>query len=146
MPSGGQTLTFYFLALVVTVLVWLATHLVGKPLLAYRAIRADIARCLVLYANVPSYTGAIDTPLPPRTHQAQVKYRELASELVAFENTITFYHVWAACKIIPARKDLDEAKRNLIGLSNSVGERDQYVAISKRENNIQRLLRIKLPG
>ncbi len=146
MPSGGQTLTFYFLALVVTVLVWLATHLVGKPLLAYRAIRADIARCLVLYANVPSYVGAIDTLLPPRTHQAQVKYRDLASELVAFENTIIFYPLLAACKFIPTRKELNEAKGNLIGLSNSVGERDQYVAISKRENNIQRLLRIKLPG
>ncbi len=146
MPSDVQIAAVYLLALVLGVLGWLATHLVGKPLLAYRAIRADIARCLVLYANVPSYTGAIDTPLPPRTHQAHEKYRELASELVAFENTITFYHVWAVCKIIPTRKELDEAKRNLIGLSNSVGERDQYVAISKRENNIQRLLRIKLPG
>ncbi len=116
MLSDGQTLTLYLLALVVGVLGWL----VGKPFLAYRAIRADIARYLVLYANVPSYFGTKHEPIPPRTHEAQDKYRELASELVAFENTIIFYPLLAACKFIPTQKELNEAKGNLIGLSNSV--------------------------
>ena len=142
MPSDGQTLTLYLLALVVAVLGWL----VGQPFLAYRAIRADIARCLVLYANVPSYSGAKHEPIPLRTYEAHMKYRELASELAVFENTITFYPLWAACKIIPTRKELNEAKGNLIGLSNSVGDRDQYDAVSKRENTIRRLLRIKTAG
>ncbi|MEE8625520.1 MAG: hypothetical protein V3T19_09285, partial [Acidiferrobacterales bacterium] len=98
------------------------------------------------YANVPSYSGAKHEPIPLRTYEAHMKYRELASELVVFANTITFYPLWAACKIIPTRNDLDEAKRNLIGLSNSVGDRDQYDAVSKRENTIRRLLRIKTAG
>ncbi len=125
---------------------WLATRLVGKPFLAYQAVRADIVRCLVLYANVPSYSGAKHEPIPLRTYEAHMKYRELASELVVFANTITFYPLWAACKIIPTRNELDEAKRNLIGLSNSVGDRDQYDAVSKREDTIGRLLRIKTAG
>ncbi len=125
---------------------WLATRLVGKPFLAYQAVRADIVRCSVLYANVPSYSGAKHEPIPLRTYEAHMKYRELASELAVFANTIPFYPLWAACKIIPTRNGLDEAKGNLIGLSNSVGDRDQYDAISKRENTIRRLLRIKTAG
>ncbi len=144
MPSGGQTLTFYLLALVVGVLGWLATHLVGKPFLAYRAVRADIARCLVLYANVPP-AGEIDIPVPPHI-KARAKYRELASELVACSNTIAFYQVWSAFKIIPTQEELYEVKGDLIALSNSVGEEVQYDAISERENNMRRLLRIKLAG
>ena len=133
-------------ALVVAALVGLANHLVGKPFRAYRAVRADIAGCLMLYANVPSYSGVKHEPIPPRTHEAQEKYRKLASDLVAFVNTITFYPLLAACKIIPTRNELDEAKGNLIGLSNSVGDRDQYEAVSKRKNTIRRLLRIKTAG
>ena len=85
MTSDLQSVALYLLALGIGVVGWLATHLVGKPFLVYRAVRADIARCLVLYANVP-YAGAIDTPLPPRTKEAQQKYRELASELVDCNN------------------------------------------------------------
>ena len=141
MTSDLQGVAAYLL--VVGVAVWLATRLVGKPFLAYRAVRADIARCLVFYANVP-FVGPIDTPLPPRTHEARLKYRELASELVACSNTLAFYQVWAACKILPTRKDLDSARGNLIGLSNSVGDRDQVDEITRRKTNIRRLLRIKL--
>jgi hypothetical protein len=121
---------------------WAATHLIGKPFLAYRDLRAEITRCLVLYANIPcSITSEVVPPL--RTIEAQNKHRELASQLVAIGNTIPFYQVWSLIGMIPKWSELQEAKGNLIGLSNSIGEPNQSLEISRREDNVRRLLRIR---
>jgi hypothetical protein len=121
---------------------WIATHLIGKPFLTYRDLRAEIARCLILYANVPCPSTVEFSP-PARTVEARTKYRELASQLYAVGNTIPLYGMWARVSVMPAWNELEEARGNLIGLSNSVGEPNQGLEISRRQDNIRRLLKIK---
>ena len=137
-----QSMMTYGLALLVAVVGWIATNLIGKPYLAYRALRAEIASCLILYANIPCppHPEAI---LPPRTVEARDKYRGFASQLIAIANSVAFYRVWSSLGILPKWNDLEEAKGNLIGLSNSIGEPNQGLEISRRMDNIRRLLRIK---
>ena len=124
------------------VLGWVATHFVGKPFLTYRALREDIARCLILYANIPCPPQPTAV-LPARTVEAQDKYRGFASELMAVANTIACYQLWSFLGIMPKWKDLDQVRGNLIGLSNSIGEPNQGPDITRRETNIRRLLRIR---
>lgn len=121
---------------------WVATHLIGKPFLACLDLRTEITRCLVLYANIPCSITPKVAP-PPRTIEARNKYRELASQLIAIGNTIPFYQVWSLIGMIPKWSELQEAKGNLIGLSNSIGEPNQSLEISRREENVRRLLRIR---
>ncbi len=146
MPSGVQSAAIYLVPLAIGVVAWLVTHLVGKPFLAYRELRAEIVRCLILYANVPTLPAAVLSvlPLPDRAVEARTKYRDLASQLMAWGNTIAVYRLWALLAIIPTREELEEAKRNLIGLSNTIGDFDQGLETSRRVDNIRRALRIKI--
>lgn len=142
MTLSMESIASYMLVLCVGAGGWLATHLVGKPFLTYRDLRAEVARCLILYANIycPPVPDAI---LPPRTAEARNKCRGLASELMAVANSIWFYRIWSRLGILPKWKELEEVKGNLIGLSNSIGEPNQSLEISKREDTIRRLLQIK---
>ena len=144
--SSGQNVALYLIPLALGVVGWLATHLVGKPFLAYRELRAEIVRCLILYANVLTMQDAIGSPgpLPDRAVEARTKYRDLASQLMAWGNTIAVYRLWSLFAIIPTRKELEEAKRNLIGLSNTMGDFDRGGETSRRVDNIRRALRIKI--
>lgn len=133
----------YGLSLLIAVVGWIVAHLVGKPYLDYRNLRAEIARCLILYANIPCPPQPVAI-LEPRTVEARSKYRDLASRLMAIANTIAFYRAWSILGlIVPKWNELDEAKGNLIGLSNSIGEPNQSQEINRREGNIRQLLRIK---
>lgn len=90
----------YGLAFLFAVVGWIATNLIGKPYLAYRALRAEIASCLILYANIPCppHPEAI---LPPRTVEARDKYRSLAGKLKAIANEIAFYRAWSFLNVMP---------------------------------------------
>ena len=143
MHLNVQTILPYGLPLLLATGGWIAVHLVGKPYLEYRALRAEIARCLILYANIPCPPQPVFT-LETRTIEARDKYRNLASRLMSIANMFIFYQAWSTRGLImPKWKELDEAKGNLIGLSNSIGEPNQSLEISRRENNVRRLLRIK---
>src|SRR5262245_26119081 len=132
----------YLLAFLAGVVGWLTTYFVGQPFLAYLKLRGEIARCLILYANLPQPSKAGDT-LHPRVLDAREKYRWLASELVGVVNTIPYYAIWSFLGLMPNRKYLAEAKGNLMELSNSFGEPDRSQEMMRREENIRRLLRLR---
>lgn len=143
MPIDIQSVFTYSLPLLIGTIGWIAAHLVGKPYLEYRILRSEIAHCLILYANIPCPPQPV-YQLDARTIEARSKYRDLASRLMSIANMIACYQVWSCFGfIIPKWEELETAKGNLIGLSNSIGEPNQSLEISKREDNIRRLLLIR---
>lgn len=113
-----------------------------KPISELRATREEIAKSLVLFGNADTMvnvTGSDD----PRAREARGKYHELASTLIAQANSIPVYGAWACLRIIPAFKDIEKARANLIGLSNAIGVQGQSVDNSRRQQNIEQALRLR---
>lgn len=138
-----QNVLTYGLPLLIGTIGWIAAHLIGKPYLEYRALRSEIAHYLILCANIPCPPQPVYES-DARTVEARSKYRNLASRLMSIANLMAFYRVWSIFGfIMPKWEELETAKGNLIGLSNSIGEPNQSLEISRREDNIRRLLRIK---
>lgn len=132
----------YLATPILAVLAYVGAHFVGKPILELRKTRETIAKSLVLFGNadtMASATGSDDD----RAREARKEYRELASTLIAQANSIPFYTTWSRLSIIPTSKDIEKARANLIGLSNSVGVPGQNLDNSRRQNNIEQALRLK---
>jgi len=86
-PSDLQSAAVYLLALVVGVLGWLATHLVARPYLVYRALRAEIARSLVHFSMVDGVASARNGYEWPEAVQARTRALEFVGELEACKAT-----------------------------------------------------------
>ena len=132
----------YFASAVLAVLGYVGVQFAVKPISELRTTREAIAKSLVLFANadtVVNVTGSENA----RTREAREKYRELASTLIAQANSIPFYGVWSCLRIIPAFTDIEKARANLIGLSNAVGVQGQSLDNSRRQENIERALRLR---
>lgn len=91
------------------------------PIREYRRIRKEISKDLVNYANVISNPGSSKQD---RIDEARKILRGDASELKSVVDDIPMYDLWAALRLVPSRGDVEEAKKNLIGLSNSVDSGD----------------------
>ena len=118
---------------------YVGAQFVLKPISELRNTREAIAKSLVLFANADT----MSTPDEPRVIEARGNYRELASTLIAQANSIPLYSTWSYLKIIPSFKDIETARANLIGLSNSVGVEGQGLDNGRRQQNIERVLRLK---
>jgi hypothetical protein len=113
---------------------------VGKPIRAYWDLKEEIAKCLVFYANADSVARADD----PLVLEAERKYRDLASTLTGIANGIPAYGLWAMLRLVPSLQDLEDAKSNLIGLSNGIGVPSRSLDNSKRHERIRKALGIVL--
>ncbi len=140
MPPDVQGMAVYLLALVLGVLGWLATHLVGKPLLAHRAIRAEIARSLVHFSMVDGLASVRNGYEWPEAVQARTRALEFVGELEACKATIAFYDLWAKLRLVRTRKDIEIAKANLRGLSRCIGVPGKGSDNSRREDKIREAL------
>lgn len=114
-------------------------NFVGKPLLAYRELKKEIARCLVLYANADS-VEQVDIP---RAQEAERKFRELAGSLAGHVNDIPLCGLWSWVGLVPSQKDFESAQSDLIGLSNGLGVVGRQVENGRRCSRIKIALRIK---
>ncbi len=129
---------------IMAALAWAAMHFVGKPILAYRKLRAEIARSLIFYANVGNPlldSGTLD--FVDRSKEASRVYRDQASNLMAWTNDLTIYQFWAKLTIVPSIEDLQIAQGNLIGLSNNIGVPGEGSNVKWRRGEIRRVLRIR---
>ena len=140
MPPDVQGMAVYLLALVVGVLGWLATHLVARPYLVYRALRAEIARSLVHFSRVDGLASVGNGYEWPEAVQARTRALEFVGELEACKATIAFYDLWAKLRLVRTRKDIEIAKANLRGLSRCIGVPGKGSDNSRREDKIREAL------
>ena len=74
--------------------------------------------------------------------KAQRVLRQQASQLIARTHAIPWYRLWEFLRLVPNWAGVLEARRNLMGLSNSVHQGDPIVNYN-RQKEIERLLGIK---
>ena len=110
---------------------WASFNAVGSPLLRFFDLRTEVRRTMILFANVrarwrdedregvgvPVATGADLSPEEQENlKDAQIQYRDLASQMRAFADTRAF-----ACRLLHALGfNPRKAAAGLIGLSNSI--------------------------
>ena len=110
-----------------------------EPIHECRKLCGEIAEALIFYANVNvRYSGIQKEGLD----EAYNAYRRLSGRLLARAHVIGFYRVWAFARLIPRRKDLGNAYRSLIGLSNNVLDNgaDASKAKDKYRHDIKTIL------
>ena len=136
------------LPLLTTILSGVVVYLLGQyfqviwliPLQEYKKIRAEVARKLLLYANV--YTNVVKTGenLKSEYIEAIDQLKILAADLEAYIQTLYWFKLG-----IPSKKKLSQAVANIVGLSNSFqapcpSDRNQMNYY--RANEIRKLLKI----
>ncbi|WP_157224618.1 hypothetical protein [Natronococcus occultus] len=105
--------------------------IVIDPIQEFRSVRKNISKDLVKYGNVISNPGSADQG---RIDDAESDLRDDASDLKSAVDDIPKYDSFADIGIVPSREDAKTAKRNLIGLSNSVEEGDPMTNHEMRED------------
>lgn len=116
---------------IIALLCWALFNIVGGPLLRFFDLRTEIRRTMILFANVrarwkdkdwegvgiPVTTGADLSPdEQERLRDAQIQYRDLASQMRAFADTRAIACLFLRALGFNPRK----AASGLIGLSNSI--------------------------
>ena len=130
----------YFLCAALGVIGYIGAHFALKPIVELRTTREAIAKALVLFGNLDAVCAPGDARIP----KARGKYHELGSTLIAQAHSIPIYAVWSSLKIIPPFEEIDNARANLIALSNTVGVEGQREDNSRRQQNIETALRLKI--
>lgn len=95
----------------------LSVALIVEPIHRLRGLIGEIAYSLVFYASVYGNPGSVK---PETMDEAGEMLRRQASELRARQHSIPFYSIWVVMKLVPGKKNIQEASAELIGLSNSV--------------------------
>jgi len=139
-PSDVQSAVVYLLALVIGVLGWLATHLLARPYLVYRALRAEIARSLIHFSMVDGLDSARNDYQRLEVDQARTRALEFVGELEACKASIALYDLWTQLRLVRTRKDIEIAKVNLRGLSRCIGVPGKGADNSRREDKIREAL------
>jgi hypothetical protein len=105
---------------------WIVFNTIGKPLLRFFDLRAEIRRVMVLYDNVTArrrdagvLAVAVDDMTPDnfdRLQEAENQYRDMASQVRAFADTQS-----PTCTVLRwFGFDLRKASSGLLGLSNTL--------------------------
>jgi hypothetical protein len=102
-----------------------------EPIHEFRKFTGEIADALIFYCNVYSNPGLAREE---ELNEAQRTFRQQAAKLLSKAHTVSGYNLWAWCRLLPMRKDLQEAASYLIGISNGVFDKSQ----SASENNDKR--------
>ncbi|NHN60447.1 MULTISPECIES: hypothetical protein [Halorussus] len=104
------------------------------PIREYRQVRRDVSQDLVDYANLIANPGSGESD---RIDEAEEAFRSHASKLKAAIDDIPMYG--ARLGLVPPREDVLEAKRQLIGLSNSL-QRGRVEWNDEMRNKLEELL------
>jgi hypothetical protein len=99
----------------------------------------EISDSLIFYADQYSNPG---TGKPDDMDKASRVFRQQASLLIARTHIIRWYSFFELLKLVPKRRAVIEASKNLIGLSNSIHSGNALVNANRRRE-IERLLNIK---
>ena len=113
-------------------------YFVLKPVLALRTTMKAIASALARFGNA----DAVCAPGDARISTARVKYFDLANLLIAQAASVPLYAVWSSLNIIPPFEDIVSARAALIVLSNTVGVEGQREDNSRRQEHIEKALRL----
>lgn len=124
---------FTFLA---GVLLFVITELTVRPIIKLREQLGLIHDRLIFYSDI--LTSAVEIPNDYRL-QAKDHLRSTASQLRSKSMGIIWRRIWSKIKIIPKNSDIDQASKDLIGLSNSLWSGIQ----SDSKNNIKRIKSIE---
>ena len=124
----------------VTILVLgqIITRLFIDPLIELRKIIGEVAETMIYHANIYSNPGA---GRKERREETQQILRQKASLLSVRADALLCYNYFSCIKIIPTRKQVKEAYKNLIGISNSVdnGNPEEILIMKK---SIQKALNL----
>ena len=112
--------------------VWLS------PLQEYKKLKAKVSKMLIVHAQYYSNPITIDHKMNEEYSKASSEIRELASEVSAFAEIIPYIH-WG----IPDAKNIVEAGRCLIGLSNGFHIRNEESAFTQSNQNAETRNKIK---
>jgi hypothetical protein len=140
-----MTVFFTILAGVITfVLGQLALRLLVEPVQELKRTIADIAVAIIRYANVYSNPGVTGEE---RENEAAREIRGLASKLNAQMYLVPGYSKVHRLFGLPAKQDISQAMRHLIGISNSVHQAnsDMGVANAQKSDKVCDLLGIHMP-
>ena len=121
----------------------LFTEFVLRPIQDYKRLKAKVAKELVYYAQFYSNPQPIGTATENRLWtEASDALRVLASEVTAFAEIKPFHPF--AFYVIPSRKNLREASKNLIGLSNSLFVSDGSYYLERKDfpEKVKRCMKI----
>ena len=131
----------YVIYAVVPALGWVGYHFVGAPMLAYFKLRADIAQSLRLYSKFDNHS--LIPELSHRVTEAKDVYLGQMSRLVSCATAVWPYSIWVWLGVLPPLEKLREAEANLRGLSGQFGAEGEGPDNSRRQEKIERALRIK---
>ena len=117
-----------------------------NPIQKQKEIIEEIAVSLIRYAtfyNQPvSVNYSEDSVFRQRRVDAKDKTRELAAQLKVRTNGVLFYKIWSKIGYVIPQNKIEEAYRELIGLSNSYFENRDGSRNSERAEKIRNFLKI----
>jgi hypothetical protein len=95
----------------------LLEHLFVEPIINLRGLIGEAGNELVFYANVYCNPGYCTKD---KCDETSNNLRHKASQLRVRAYAIPWYDLWACMRLIPKKKNIEEASKELIGLSNTV--------------------------
>jgi hypothetical protein len=107
-----------------------------EPIHRLRSLIGEIADSLVFYANVYCNPGSLRQEI---MDEASEILRRQASQLRARAYAIPLYSLWAFMRLVQEKRRIEEASKELIGLSNSV----YGGVLGNARDNIEKERRIK---
>jgi len=116
-----------------------------EPIHRLRSLIGEIADSLVFYANVYSNPGSGQGEI---MDEASEVLRRQAAQLRARAHSVPLYSLWSLMKLVRKRTDIEEASRELIGLSNSIHRSEPNLGIEnhRMREKIEELLDIQSKG
>ncbi len=110
-------------------------------MVAYRKLRAEIARSLRFYSKFDH--PSLIPELSHRVQEAKDAYHDQMSRLMPCATAVWPYDIWVRLGVLPPLEKLREAEANLRGLSGQFGAKGEGPDNSRRQEKIERALRIK---
>jgi hypothetical protein len=100
------------------------------PIIELRKMIGEVADTIIFYANIYANPGL---PSEEDCSQASEALRQKASLLRARAKAVPAYGFFSLLRIVPSQKQISEASKNLIGLSNSVRRGDPMVNYDRQQ-------------
>lgn len=113
-----------------------------EPIHRLRSLIGEIADSLIFYADVYSNPGSASIA---RMDDTSKVLRRRASQLMARVHLISWYSFWAFTRLVRKKTEIEDAHKELIGLSNSIHRSEPRLGIEndERRRKIEKLLGIK---
>jgi hypothetical protein len=105
------------------------TRFIIEPIYEQKKLISEIAEALIFHSNLYLNPGV---SIKEDQDKAQDILRQKASLLRAKTYAIPWYDVFASLRLVRNHSQIEEASRNLIGLSNSIHQGDPFVNKERR--------------